>query len=119
MVLKLNGGLGTTMGMTRAKALLEVKDEMTLLDVIARSVVALRRRSGARLPLVLMNSFHTPGGLARCAEALSAAGRGDKRRAGAAAATGSRRSAVLHRTAAAISKADSLSCAPIALPREG
>ena len=59
VVLKLNGGLGTTMGMTRAKALLEVKGELTFLDVIARQVLALRRRSGARLPLVLMNSFHT------------------------------------------------------------
>ena len=59
VVLKLNGGLGTTMGMTRAKALLEVKDELTFLDVIARQVLALRRRWGARAPLVLMNSFHT------------------------------------------------------------
>jgi UTP--glucose-1-phosphate uridylyltransferase len=59
MILKLNGGLGTTMGMTRAKALLEVRHGLTFLDVIARQVLALRRRSGARLPLVLMNSFHT------------------------------------------------------------
>jgi UTP--glucose-1-phosphate uridylyltransferase len=59
VVLKLNGGLGTTMGMTRAKALLEVKHGLTFLDVIARQVLVLRRRSGARLPLVLMNSFHT------------------------------------------------------------
>jgi UTP--glucose-1-phosphate uridylyltransferase len=59
VVLKLNGGLGTTMGMKRAKALLEVKDGLTFLDVIARQVLELRARSGARLPLVLMNSFHT------------------------------------------------------------
>jgi UTP--glucose-1-phosphate uridylyltransferase len=59
VILKLNGGLGTSMGMTRAKALLEVKDGLTFLDVIARQVLALRRRWGARLPLVLMNSFHT------------------------------------------------------------
>jgi UTP--glucose-1-phosphate uridylyltransferase len=59
VVLKLNGGLGTSMGMTRAKALLEVKDGLSFLDVIARQVLELRRRSGARLPLVLMNSFHT------------------------------------------------------------
>ena len=30
VVLKLNGGLGTSMGMTRAKSLLEVKDGLTL-----------------------------------------------------------------------------------------
>jgi UTP--glucose-1-phosphate uridylyltransferase len=59
VVLKLNGGLGTSMGMTRAKSLLEAKEGLTFLDVIARQVLALRARSGARLPLVLMNSFHT------------------------------------------------------------
>jgi UTP--glucose-1-phosphate uridylyltransferase len=59
VVLKLNGGLGTSMGMTRAKSLIEAKDGQTFLDVIARQVLELRRRSGARLPLVLMNSFYT------------------------------------------------------------
>jgi UTP--glucose-1-phosphate uridylyltransferase len=59
VVLKLNGGLGTTMGLKRAKALLAIKDGLTFLDVIARQVLELRRRTGARLPLVLMNSFHT------------------------------------------------------------
>jgi UTP--glucose-1-phosphate uridylyltransferase len=59
VVLKLNGGLGTSMGMTRAKSLLEVKDGMTFLDVIVRQVLALRSSFGARLPLVLMNSFAT------------------------------------------------------------
>ncbi len=59
VVLKLNGGLGTGMGMTRAKSLLEVKDGLTFLDVIARQVLAQRAVSGARIPLVLMNSFAT------------------------------------------------------------
>jgi len=59
VVIKLNGGLGTSMGMHRAKSLLEVKDGLTFLDVIARQVLALREASGARVPLVLMNSFHT------------------------------------------------------------
>jgi UTP--glucose-1-phosphate uridylyltransferase len=59
VVIKLNGGLGTSMGMTRAKSLLEVKNGLTFLDVIARQVLDLRARSGARLPLVLMNSFAT------------------------------------------------------------
>jgi UTP--glucose-1-phosphate uridylyltransferase len=59
IVLKLNGGLGTSMGMTRAKSLIEAKDGLTFLDVIARQVLELRERSGARLPLVLMNSFYT------------------------------------------------------------
>ena len=59
VIIRLNGGLGTSMGMTRAKSLLPVKEGLTFLDVIARQVIALRRSSGARLPLVLMNSFHT------------------------------------------------------------
>ena len=62
VVLKLNGGLGTSMGMTRAKALLPIKDGLTFLDITARQIVALRERHSAaqpRLPLVLMNSFAT------------------------------------------------------------
>src|SRR5438067_1365798 len=59
IVLKLNGGLGTSMGMTRAKSLIEAKDGLSFLDVIARQVIELRERTGARLPLVLMNSFYT------------------------------------------------------------
>ena len=58
-MIKLNGGLGTSMGMSRAKSLLEVKEGLAFLDVIARQVLSLREASGARLPLVLMNSFHT------------------------------------------------------------
>ena len=59
VVLKLNGGLGTSMGMTKAKSLLEVKDGMTFLDVIVKQVLRQRETTGARLPLVLMNSFAT------------------------------------------------------------
>lgn len=58
-VVKLNGGLGTSMGMTRAKSLLAVKDGVTFLGAIVRQVLRLRERHGARLPLVLMDSFHT------------------------------------------------------------
>ncbi|MGH2946861.1 MAG: UTP--glucose-1-phosphate uridylyltransferase [Solirubrobacteraceae bacterium] len=53
VVIKLNGGLGTSMGMTRAKSLIEAKDGLSFLDVIARQVGELG------LPLVLMNSFYT------------------------------------------------------------
>jgi UDP-N-acetylglucosamine pyrophosphorylase len=37
-VLKLNGGLGTSMGLEKAKSLLEVKDGKTFLDLIAEQV---------------------------------------------------------------------------------
>jgi UTP--glucose-1-phosphate uridylyltransferase len=59
VVIKLNGGLGTSMGMTKAKSLLEVKDGMTFLDLIAEQVLELRGHGDARVPLVLMNSFAT------------------------------------------------------------
>jgi UTP--glucose-1-phosphate uridylyltransferase len=59
VILKLNGGLGTSMGMTHAKSLVEVKDGLTFLDIIARQALELRRRGDARLPLILMNSFST------------------------------------------------------------
>jgi UTP--glucose-1-phosphate uridylyltransferase len=59
IVLKLNGGLGTSMGMTQAKSLIEAKDGLAFLDVVARQVQALRKRAGAPVPLVLMNSFYT------------------------------------------------------------
>ena len=59
VVIKLNGGLGTSMGMTAPKSLLEVKDGLTFLDITVRQILDLRARTGARLPLVLMNSFAT------------------------------------------------------------
>jgi UTP--glucose-1-phosphate uridylyltransferase len=59
VVLKLNGGLGTSMGMTKAKSLVEVKDGHTFLDVIARQVLHLREQHDAAIPLLLMNSFAT------------------------------------------------------------
>jgi UTP--glucose-1-phosphate uridylyltransferase len=59
VVLKLNGGLGTSMGMTKAKSLLEVKEGLSFLDVIVRQILHLRERHGAPVPLLLMNSFAT------------------------------------------------------------
>ena len=52
-VIKLNGGLGTSMGLEQAKALLPVKQGLSFLDIIARQV----ERDG--VPLLLMNSFNT------------------------------------------------------------
>ena len=42
VVLKLNGGLGTSMGLESPKSLLPVKDGMTFLDLIAKQVLHLR-----------------------------------------------------------------------------
>ena len=59
VIVKLNGGLGTSMGMTKAKSLLTAKDGLSFLDIIVRQTLHLRRTFGVRLPLVLMNSFRT------------------------------------------------------------
>jgi UTP--glucose-1-phosphate uridylyltransferase len=59
VIVKLNGGLGTSMGLSGPKSLLEVKPGRSFLDVIATQVLALRKQHGARLPLVLMNSAAT------------------------------------------------------------
>src|SRR5881409_2045659 len=59
-VIKLNGGLGTGMGLDRAKSLLPVKGDDTFLDFIARQILALRRERKSKQPaFYLMNSFST------------------------------------------------------------
>ncbi len=59
VVLKLNGGLGTSMGLTQAKSLLPVRPGLSFLDLIARQVRWQREHWQIDLPLVLMNSFRT------------------------------------------------------------
>jgi len=61
VVVKLNGGLGTSMGLSGPKSLLEVKPGTSFLDALATQVLAARERHGARLPLLLMNSATTRG----------------------------------------------------------
>lgn len=53
VIIKLNGGLGTSMGLSEAKSLLKVKNELTFLDIIAK------QSEISKIPLVLMNSFST------------------------------------------------------------
>merc|ERR1719487_2705277 len=57
-VVKLNGGLGTGMGLDKAKSLLPVKDGETFLDLIAKQVVDMRKKYGG-VKFMLMNSFST------------------------------------------------------------
>ena len=59
VVLKLNGGLGTSMGLESAKSLLPVKDGLTFLDLIAKQILRLRQEYRLPLSFVLMNSFST------------------------------------------------------------
>jgi UTP--glucose-1-phosphate uridylyltransferase len=58
-VIKLNGGLGTSMGMDRAKSLLEVRPDRSFLDLIVGQVRAVRSEYDVTLPLLFMNSFRT------------------------------------------------------------
>merc|ERR1719230_1381930 len=59
VMVKLNGGLGTGMGLEKAKSLLELKDGMTFLDFIAKQVTDMRSAFGVPLAFMLMNSFAT------------------------------------------------------------
>ncbi|KEG13300.1 putative UTP-glucose-1-phosphate uridylyltransferase 2 [Trypanosoma grayi] len=59
VVLKLNGGLGTGMGLRTAKSLLPVKDGKTFLDFTALQVEHLRKTCDNNLRFMLMNSFST------------------------------------------------------------
>ena len=76
VVVKLNGGLGTTMGLTQAKSLLPVKGDLTFLDIIVRQVLHLRAVNRVRLPLILMNSFRTRADSARVLATVSRPGGG-------------------------------------------
>lgn len=59
VVLKLNGGLGTTMGCTGPKSVIEVRNGQTFLDLIVKQIRSLNETYGVNVPLVLMNSFNT------------------------------------------------------------
>merc|ERR1712046_478376 len=59
VMLKLNGGLGTGMGLDKAKSLLEVSNGNSFLDLIANQVKSMKETFGQDVPFMLMNSFST------------------------------------------------------------
>ena len=59
VVIKLNGGLGTGMGLQGPKSLLDVREDVTFLDLMVRQILDLRHTRGAPVRLLLMNSFST------------------------------------------------------------
>ena len=59
VIIKLNGGLGTSMGMDKAKSLLPVRKGLSFLDIIVDQVRHARAAHGIQLPLLFMNSFRT------------------------------------------------------------
>merc|ERR1719245_342057 len=60
VILKLNGGLGTGMGLEKAKSLLTVVEGNTFLDLIAKQVAFMKKKyNQPDLKFMLMNSFAT------------------------------------------------------------
>eukprot|EP01086_Lenisia_limosa_P012831 TRINITY_DN41449_c0_g1_i1.p1 TRINITY_DN41449_c0_g1~~TRINITY_DN41449_c0_g1_i1.p1 ORF type:complete len:494 (-),score=151.92 TRINITY_DN41449_c0_g1_i1:65-1546(-) len=58
-VCKLNGGLGTTMGCIGPKSTIEVRKELTFLDITMQQLEFINIEHDTQIPLVLMNSFNT------------------------------------------------------------
>ena len=59
VVVKLNGGLGTTMGCNGPKSAITVRDGLTFLDITVQQIEELNKKYDTNVPLVLMNSFNT------------------------------------------------------------
>ncbi|KAK6017398.1 UTP--glucose-1-phosphate uridylyltransferase, partial [Ostertagia ostertagi] len=59
VVVKLNGGLGTSMGCKGPKSVIPVRNELTFLDLTLQQIQTLNKTFNVDVPLVLMNSFNT------------------------------------------------------------
>ena len=59
VLVKLNGGLGTSMGLSKAKSLIGIRKDKTFFDVILEQLQVIRERTGKKIPLLFMNSFNT------------------------------------------------------------
>jgi len=59
VVIKLNGGLGTSMGCSGPKSVIPVRSDLTFLDLTVQQIEYLNKTYNANVPLVLMNSFNT------------------------------------------------------------
>ena len=59
VVVKLNGGLGTSMGCTGPKSLISVRSGLNFLDLTVQQIEHLNKTYNVNVPLVLMNSFNT------------------------------------------------------------
>ena len=57
--IKLNGGLGTTMGCRGPKSLVPMDGTRRFIDMVMAQLQAWRLATGAPLPMVLLNSFYT------------------------------------------------------------
>lgn len=58
-VIKLNGGLGTTMGLQGPKSLIKIKNGLSFLEISIHQIRHMNDEYGIKVPLILMNSFFT------------------------------------------------------------
>lgn len=58
-IVRLNGGLGTTMGCSGPKSLIKVKNDKSFLEISIDQIVALNQKYNVQIPLLLMESFNT------------------------------------------------------------
>lgn len=59
VIVKLNGGLGTTMGCSGPKSMIKLRNNMNFLDITVKQLKEISKKYNCDLPLVLMNSFNT------------------------------------------------------------
>ena len=59
VVVKLNGGLGTSMGCKGPKSIIQVRSDQSFLDLTVQQIEHLNKQYDADVPLILMNSFNT------------------------------------------------------------
>ncbi|XP_063933032.1 UTP--glucose-1-phosphate uridylyltransferase isoform X3 [Zophobas morio] len=59
VVVKLNGGLGTSMGCHGPKSVIAVRNDLTFLDLTVQQIEHLNKTYKVNVPLILMNSFNT------------------------------------------------------------
>ena len=65
VVIKLNGGLGTSMGLSKAKSLIKIKENKSFLEIIASQIQYYRKKFNVEIPLILMDSYNTQSDCAR------------------------------------------------------
>ena len=58
-VVKLNGGLGTTMGCSGPKSLITVKNGRNFLEIALEQIDVLNKKYASNIPILLMESFNT------------------------------------------------------------
>merc|ERR1712137_69314 len=59
VVVKLNGGLGTSMGCKGPKSVITVRSGLTFLDLTIQQIENINKMYNVDIPMILMNSFNT------------------------------------------------------------